>query len=243
MGGGACEAIFLDLSKAFDTVEYDVLLKLRHLGFEHSVMSWFKSYLSNHHHSTRVNGTLSDSLQMNSGVPRGSILGPLLFICYINDLPNCLNKSSAYIYADDTALLVHGKDSEELEHLLSDEFSIICRWFNANKLSVIEKKTRVMLFCNSRSKHSGGQLKIPTAENSDEYLEQVQNTKYFGIELDGHLTFANHIDNLCCKVKSRAGILWHMCGTLSEELAKDLYMSLIHPHFMYSDVIYDACNQ
>ncbi len=109
MGGDACGAIFLDLSKTFDTVDQKVLLlKLRHLGFKASVVSWFCSYLSNRQQCTRVNSSLSEVWQMSSGVPQVSILGPLLFISYINDLPGALTFSQSFIYADDTALLVKG---------------------------------------------------------------------------------------------------------------------------------------
>ena len=172
---------------------------------------------------------------MNSGVPQGSILGPLLFICYINDLPEYLDKSSAFIYADDMALLVKGKDVSEIEQLLSAEFSIVTKWFDANKLSVNNTKTNVMLFSGSRSRHRNGKLNVLTSRYDDTVLEQVTCTKYLGVELDEHLTFVDHIvdhiDKLCRKIKSRTGILWRMRHFINENLANDLYQSLIHPHF------------
>ena len=243
MGGGACGAIFLDLSKAFDTVNHEVLLlKLRNLGFRHSAVSWFCSYLSGRKQSTRLNGVISSQLQVNSGVPQGSILGPLLFICYINDLPNCLNNGTAYIYADDTAIVCRGNDIDEINASLSIEFSNVCRWFEADKLSVNNAKTNTMLFCGSRSKHKGGVVKLTSADGMDVQLDQVNHTKYLGVELDEHLTYSSHIDKLCSKIRSRNGMLKHMRNFISEDLAKDLYRSMIHPHFAYADVIYDACN-
>ena len=220
-----------------------LLLKLRHLGFKYSAINWFKSYLTDRFQCTRVNGNLSEQRQMSSGVPQGSILGPLLFICYINDLPSYLNDCSVFIYADDTALLVKGKDVDVIQETLTNEFFTITKWFDANKLSVNQKKTNTMLFSGSRSKHKNKSLNVKVSRNSEETLEQVQNFKYLGVELDEHLTFDTHIDKLCRKVKSRAGILWRMRPFITESLAHNLYTSLIHPHFTYGDIVYDACSQ
>ncbi len=242
--GVACGAIYLDLSKAFDTVDHHILLlKLRYLGFQHGVISWFRSNLSNRMQCTKVNGVLSDKAQMNSGVPQGSILGPLLFICYINDLPCHLTDSATFIYADDTAILVKGKSVDQIDNMLNSEFKKVTNWFNANRLSVNRKKTNVMLFCGSRSKHRNSKLNIRlNADDDEEVLDQVPHAKYLGVELDEHLSFENHVNKLCSKVSARTGILWRMRSFISEGLAKELYNSLIHPHFGYADIIYDACN-
>ncbi len=99
--------LFLDLSKTFDMVAHDVLLlKLRHLGLKMSAVSWFESHISNRVQCTKVESHLSSSLRMNSSIPQGSILGPLLVTCYINDLPIFLHYSAAYLYANDTALII-----------------------------------------------------------------------------------------------------------------------------------------
>ena len=158
-------------------------------------------------------------------------------------MPQYLENSSAFIYADDIALLVKGHDINEIELSLTSEFKIISKWFNANRLSVNNTKTNVMLFSGSRSKHRNGVIKVPVGANTDEVLTQVSTVKYLGVELDEHLTFVDHVDKLCRKIKSRTGVLWRMRHFINENLAKDLYLSLIHPHFNYADVVYDACNQ
>ena len=176
-------------------------------------------------------------------MPQGSILGLLLFICYINDLPEYLEKASAFIYADDMALLVKGKNIDHIQNSLSSESNMICRWFNANRLSVNNTKSNVMLFSGARSRHKNGVVNIPVGAGSSNYLNQVSSVKYLGVELDEHLTFINHVDKLCRKIKSRTGVLRRMRHFINEGLAKDLYLSLIHPHFNYADVVYDACNE
>ena len=179
-----------------------LLLKLKHLGFKHGGISWFRSYLVNRKQSTRLNGVLSDPLLMNSGVPQGSILGPLLFICYINDLPNCLHDGSAYIYADDTAILVKGASVTDINEKLESELINVCKWFDANKMSVNSAKTNTMLLCGSRSKHRGGIIDLTAPGNNNVNLEQVSHTKYLGVEIDEHLSFTHHIDKLCSKIRS-----------------------------------------
>ena len=168
---------------------------------------------------------------VNCGMNMDNSVTSTSYISYINDLPEYLDTSSAFIYADDTALLVKGKDVSEIEHLLTTEFNIVCKWFDANKLSGNNGKTKVMLFSGSRSKHKNGKLNVPTNRSDNNILEQVTCTKYLGVELDDHLTFVDHIDKLCRKIKSRTCILWRMRHFINENLAKDLYQSLIHPHF------------
>lgn len=113
-------AVFLDLKKAFDTVNYDVLLsKLVHLGIVGRELGWFSNYLSNRQQCTVINNVQSDFKLFTVGVPQGSILGPLLFISFINDLPNVITKSKVVLYADDTAIMYNSKTRSDIEVVLN----------------------------------------------------------------------------------------------------------------------------
>ncbi len=150
--GGTCGVLFLDLAKAFDTVDHTILIdKLKLLGFKASTQSWFSSYLQTRSQSTKVGNTISDKSYISCGVPQGSILEPLLFLCYVNDLPFHLNSTLGFLYADDTALLVRGKDPIELQEKLNLELANVSRWFDANKLSMNISKTKLMHFRHYRN--------------------------------------------------------------------------------------------
>ncbi len=129
--------LFLDLDKAFNTVCHEILLcKLKNIGFRRSSLTWFESYLSGRNQVTVVGDSVSSQLPVKCGVPQGSILGPLLFICYINDISrNCIY-TVPYIYADDTALVVRGVNKNDVEWKLQYDINNLKNWFCYNKLSI-----------------------------------------------------------------------------------------------------------
>ena len=199
--GGACEVLFLDLSKAFDMVNHTILnTKLKALGVKESTLEWFCSYLNNRQQHTVVDSSLSDPVHMTSGVPQGSILGPLLFVCYTNDLPNFCENLGPFIYADDTTLLATGDSLDELDIKIQSDFDNLNNWFKVNHLSVNPKKSKLMVFCRDRSRFKGSHL---TVHSGDTLIETVDNFKYLGVHLDSHLSFDTHIDKLITKVNQR----------------------------------------
>ena len=128
--------ILIDLQKAFDTIDHDILInKMEYLGFSKHVILWFKSYLSKRIFKVNLNKIFSEPGKLLCGVPQGSILGPLLFLLYINDMPQAV-QSELLLYADDTCLIFQHSDINEIERQLNKNFSLVCDWFVDNKLSI-----------------------------------------------------------------------------------------------------------
>ena len=133
--GYATGVLFLDLKKAFDTVNHDILIKkLKHYGVDNRELLWFKSYLANRSQTVNVNSTLSDFQPINIGIPQGSILGPLLFIIFVNCLPCAVDECKTVMYADDTSLMYKAKNASDLQNQLESCLSKVADWFKANKL-------------------------------------------------------------------------------------------------------------
>ena len=140
--------ILTDLQKAFDTIDHNILLlKMPSLGFSREVIDWYKSYLSSRKFHVNVHDKFSTSADLRCGVPQKSILGPLLFLLYINDMPQAVD-CDLFLYADDTCLLFQHKDLEQINEELTKNFSNICDWFVDNKLSIHfgKDKTKSILF-------------------------------------------------------------------------------------------------
>ena len=144
--GKYCGMVMLDLQKAFDTVNHSILVnKLKAIGFDNTSVSWMQSYLEGREQMVDVNGTLSSPLPVSCGVPQGSILGPLLFLIYVNDMTSACD-CNLFLFADDSALLVSDRNKLQVEKVLSSELGRICTWLSDNKLSLHLGKTESILF-------------------------------------------------------------------------------------------------
>jgi len=139
--------ILIDLQKAFDTIDHGILLKkLSVLNFSQDSIQWFKSYLSDRTFQVSLEESLSKPGKLGCGVPQGSILGPLLFLLYVNDMPMAVSKCDLFLYADDSCLVFQHKNVKEIEKVLTEEFKDLCEWFVNNKLSIHLVKTKPNLF-------------------------------------------------------------------------------------------------
>ena len=184
--------LFLDLSKAFDTVNHEHLLsKLRKLGFKWKAVNWVASYLYNRSQVTKVGNDISSARNVLCGVPQGSILGPLLFTLYVNDLPSNISLVTISLYADDTAIVVSGHDAASLKDHLQTVMSELILWFGYNRLSLNLKKSKNMIFGTNAQVGSLGDISIQVGQNC---LDRVYNYKYLEIILDPRLSFADHVD-------------------------------------------------
>jgi hypothetical protein len=231
--------IFLDLKKAFDTVYYDILLhRLGELGVDGIAIQWFQDYLKTRQQSVLLNGTVSDTMDIDYGVPQGSILGPLLFTLYINDLPNALTKTKVVLYADDTAIFYASKDISEIQQVLTEDLRRAQNWLDSNKLTLNTSKTKTMLFGTPQRLRKGLSLKVETDGHT---LEHVSNFKYLGAWFDNSLTWENHINKMFSKVSQRLGVLKRVRPYLSTDTSKLLYNALVLPLLDYVDVVWSNC--
>ena len=184
-------ALFLDLKKAFDTVNYDILLKkLHNYGVTGNTLNWFKSYLSGRMQAGNVNSTLSDFKHVNIGIPQGSILGPLLFIIYVNSLPDCID-CKCIMYADDTTLLFKSADLTSLQSHMNDCMLKIAHWFEINKLTLNIKKTKCMIFGTNNALRNFDDISL---NYGNDIIERVYKFKYLGVIFDPILAWNEHID-------------------------------------------------
>ncbi len=238
--GSPCAVLYLDLSKAFDTVDHDILCtKLRHYGFKMSAVSWVESYLCNRSQQTKVDNVLSDTVTVTCGVSQGSILGPLLFTLYVNDLPSIIDNGRCYLYADDTAIAVSDHRPEVLQRKLNQSLNLLASWFVKNKLSLNLKKCKYMIFGTSHQINVIGNLDILY---SGVYIEKVNSFKYLGVVLDSRLTFGEHISYLKSKTYSKIKLLGRVRHILDQNTALTLYKTLILPVYDYCDFIYYSIN-
>ena len=146
---------FLDLSKAFDCLQYDKLFfKMEKLGFESHTIEWFKSYLSQRKQLTDIDGTTSSWLDMELGVPQGSILGPILFLIYVNDINNCDTTAKFVKFADDTTVITSAPSLKEATHKMNITMDKVNTWFQSNKLNLNPSKTRYMIFNGKNTKET-----------------------------------------------------------------------------------------
>ena len=235
--------VFLDLKKAFDTVNHEVLLKkLNMYGFNEQSISWFQDYLSNRIQYAKVNGTISDSRITRCGVPQGSILGPLLFIIYINDLSKYITECHVNLYADDTALYIESPSYIELILSLRLELETLSQWMLANKLTLNVRKTKFLIF-GTKPKLK----KLPTVPLqltiNNQNIEQVSSFKYLGIILDDSLNFIEHIDHVYKKSCNKLGAIRKCRKHLNKGLSLMMYKSLVVPLIDYCDIVYMQTNK
>ena len=184
-------SLFLDLSKAFDTVNHSILLsKLDLYGIRGNANQWFRSYLRNRKQKVFVNGVESNFLLVNSGVPQGSILGPFLFLIKINDFEKATNYFSLRLFADDTSLTATGKDLDVLLQRINSELPAIYEWLCSNRLTLNLTKTKYLVF-QPRQKISFNLY--PPLKLADQYLEQSYSVKYLGLIIDCFLSWHEYL--------------------------------------------------
>ena len=226
-----CAGIFLDLSKAFDTLDHAILLtKLQKCGVRGLALSWFQSYLCGRTQYVDYNGTKSDVHEITCGVPQGSILGPLLFLIYINDLPQISKIGSNILFADDTNILYTAPNYTTLRNTINKDLIIISAWFKLNKLSVNVSKTKCVVFHTRRSRPPDDWHIIL----NDNILETVDQIKFLGVIFHKNLSWEPHLHNVCNKISKSTAILAKVKHMVPQLIMRTIYNSLVLPHMSYA---------
>jgi hypothetical protein len=226
--GNLVGMVLIDLRKAFDTVDGDILIgKLSAMGV--TSLDWFRSYLFDREQCTHVGGTNSDFLTVTCGVPQGSILGPTLFLCYVNDMSNCL-KCRLSLYADDSALIYSGKNAADISLFLSHELSSCQKWLIDNRLSLHVGKTECMLFGTRRRVNRAGEFSVTC---DGEPVQRVTSVKYLGVTLDQYLDFDEFVTKTCNKADGKLAFLQRYSNFLDFHTRKLLCNSLVFSNLTY----------
>ena len=226
--------VFLDLMKAFDTINHRILLKkLEHYGIRGLALKLLTNYLTGRTQCVTMNGSLSDYLPLKNGVPQGSILGPLLFLIYINDLANLSPLIDLFLFADDANALFVSKNIATLINIVNSELSKMDLWFKTNKLSLNVQKTKYMLF----TPHTKELPHFDIVVNNNN-IERVNHITFLGVEIDEKLTWNKHVEKITIKLSSAIGILYKIRSKLTVKSALMIYEALIGTHINYCNIIW-----
>ena len=232
-------AVFLDLKRAFETIDRRLLLdKLRKLGWSTNAIEWFNGYLTNRSQRTKIGELVSNCKRNDLGVPQGSVLGAILFIIYINDLPAQLMNAFVNLFADDTLVYVHGKDIDTLTDRMNVELDRISKWLRVNKLKLNVNKTKAMVIPKASYVTAINMVTVDQQE-----IEIVNEIKYLGVMIDSQLAFKANVDHVCKKVAKKVGVLSRLARQITMGARISIYKSIIAPHFDYCSSLLFLCNQ
>ncbi len=224
-------AVFIDLSKAFDSIQHSTLLcKLKNFGIRGRAYKWFESYLSNRKMYVKYKGNKSELKHMEYGVPQGSVLGPLLFLILTNDLALSMKKCKSILFADDTTIYCTDKNPRVLIDSIKSDLNILVDWFHANKLTLNLSKTNFIYFTPRSKKKNDINISLSVSDIS---ISRVDVTKFLGIYLDHNLSFDRHIKHVCSKLSKNLYMLRTVKNILPKASLKILYYSYIHSSIVY----------
>ena len=255
--GNYCIGVFLDLKKAFDVCSHEILLKkLQKMGIRGNTYNWFKNYLAGRKQFVDINGSKSDPLAINISVIQGSILGPILFLCYINDFFTATTLFSV-LFADDTTGLGKGKNLRDLTTYVNGELQKIANWFRANKMAVNTAKTKFIVFrtrgkridpddcqlvfnSNEIGSVENPNLIVPILRVHEQGVEK--SFKLLGIHFDEYLSFDAHVSSVCAKISKSLYCLNRIKNFVTPCAMKMLYFAMVHSHIVYCLNVYSCAN-
>ena len=231
-------AVLMDLSKAFDCVPHDLLIaKMQAYGFEMDTLIFFYSYLKNRKQCVKVNNVFSSYMVLLSGVPQGSILGPILFNLFINDLIFFIEKAGIINYADDNTILGHAESIPELIKLLENESEIAIKWFRSNEMIVNPDKFQAIII--NRTKKDDKEY---TLNFDNKTIKTSKEVTLLGIDIDNNLNFNKHIHDLIARAAGQLNYLCRNRKFLNQNARKILVESFILSNFNYCPLVWHFCS-
>ena len=229
-------AAIIDVKKAFDCVNHSILLsKIERYGVKGIPLDWIKSYLSDRQCYVEVGPYKSRINTFNIGVPQGSILGPLLFLLYVNNLPKFSTSLHTQLFADDTIVFNTGTDIDTLTASTNTELTKLNDWTLANKLTIHAGKTKLLVVSNRLTSNVSISIKI-----IDSVIAPTNCCKYLGVHLDNKMTFSNHIKHVNVKISRHTGILYKIRENIPLKARLDYYYAYIFPYLSYNIIIWGS---
>ena len=253
--GKVSVGIFMDISRAFDSLSIPILIKkLEKIGIKNTELDWFKNYLSGRKQCIFLNDIKSSFLETNRGVPQGGVISPILFLIYINDLPN-ITEMLTLLFADDSNFIYSGNSLDEILPLINADLKKICDWFRLNELSIHPDKSKFMIFNKNESSIDWDNISINLNFNNDGSNDEnlikklgyinsestIPAVKFLGVFIDSKLNFEYHIKYIRKKIAFSLFAINRAKKYLNEKALKTLYISLIHSNLTYCLIIWSSC--
>jgi len=241
MNGEQILATYIDMSKAFDTVKHNILLKKLSLyGVRGPALSWVRSYLTDRSLFVLHDSHKSRQKQLKPfGVPQGSVIGPILFLVYTNDVTACLKHSKTILFADDTTLFISDRNSRVLYSQMNEDLSVLSDWCNSNSLKINVSKCNYMLFNEKR----GAQPSDDNVKMINTNIQRVTKFKLLGIVIDEKLKWNDHVDFINKKLSSGLYAMRSVKNLVPQDVLKKLYFALMHSHLSYGNLVWGNTNQ
>ena len=231
--------IVIDFSCAFETIDHEILLqKLEAYGLKRTPLNFFRRYITNRSQTTTVNNFISAKDTVTYGTAQGSVLGPLIYIIYVNDILKLLSDEyNIFLYADDMLIMHKNENVPNMIEGLQQKLDSVMTWCACNKLTVNREKTKFMIVSSNKVTN------VESLKIYDTALSMVTQYEYLGMLLDNKLGMTQHVDNMYKKANSKLGILCKIRRFIKEDTAVRIYKTMIRPHLEYIDFVIDSCSK